>query len=951
MDISIARAVRAIQLSSARVRQAVRQDRLAYLHGLQQQLAERDLKDARALYQALRRAFPQARSSRRSGFQPLPQVQMPSGDFAATREQRLCCWGEFFADQEAGYPVTGSQYQAELAVQKSRVAARACPGGVFDWATMPSLAGTERLILAARVRKAAGYDGITMEMLKLSPPRSARYLFPLFAKITTCLYEPVAFRGGALMVLAKRAGAAFQCSDFRSILLACSSSKLYHKCLRGRLVGVLHKVRSSLQYGAIPGCGVEALSLLTKAFVDTATSSGRAWALVFYDIRAAFYRVVRQLVASVPDSDAGLQRVVSTLGLPAAAMLELRDKLETLAALPLASSNEHLAELVADVLQGTYFRLEYDHLLYVTKRGTRPGDPCADVLFGLLLSSYFKSVDSRLEQRGLGEPLPSLAAPPLSRLPMTVSHLGFISWADDCLRGTTAGSLSQVVARATEVLEVSIATASSLGIAFSYSSSKTCVMLPAHRSPVAQLAAPGVEIPSALTSLCLTDPLTQDAVCVEVVSVYKHLGSILAADRSTRPDVQYRYSQAMAVARPLAYRFFSCRRYPLCVRRCILRSLVVSKYLHGSVSLTLTTGVHFRKWCNNYVALWRLLCRREPGSRRLAHAFESLAIGGAVSPPLALALARAVFLQRHVLAGPVELLLFLQRHWELAGKASWLHQLNTHVTIVAGLVPGERVLQSSANTVRAVLDSMHDMPGWWVRCVKAAHRKYAEDLHDWVHREVSAPPLAPSFVDAPFECQYCRERFTLRRYLCSHLAKRHGVYSPARHYAPTRHCLACHRFYDSVQAVQNHLRKSDACLQRLVHLIPPLAAEEILCAERAYDGGRGQVARGQWQAFRKSGPIYLAYGPRIPMFSERFLSDDPEEDFIADLGRYFKPRVADLQWVDDYLRARSVIDSQPEARCFWTSRLSECPRPTSDFFRRQLFHLSARVLGNGSNEP
>ena len=114
VDISIARAVRAIQLSSARVRQAVRQDRLAYLHGLQQQLAERDLKDARALYQALRHAFPQARSSRRSGFQPLPQVQMPSGDFAATREQRLCCWGEFFADQEAGYPVTGSQYQAEL---------------------------------------------------------------------------------------------------------------------------------------------------------------------------------------------------------------------------------------------------------------------------------------------------------------------------------------------------------------------------------------------------------------------------------------------------------------------------------------------------------------------------------------------------------------------------------------------------------------------------------------------------------------------------------------------------------------------------------------------------------------------------------------------------------------------------------------------------------------------
>ena len=90
-------------------------------------------------------------------------------------------------------------------------------------------------MLAASSRKAAGYDGITVEMLKLCPPRAARYLFPLFAKAATALHEPVAFRGGGLMVLAKKAGATFQCEDYRSILLACSSGKLYHMFLRGRL--------------------------------------------------------------------------------------------------------------------------------------------------------------------------------------------------------------------------------------------------------------------------------------------------------------------------------------------------------------------------------------------------------------------------------------------------------------------------------------------------------------------------------------------------------------------------------------------------------------------------------------------------------------------------------------------------------------------------------------------
>ena len=68
---------------------------------------------------------------------------------------------------------------------------------MFSWRALPGLAEVERLILSARRRKAAGFDGITVEMLRLQPTAAARRLFPLLAKTAVTLHEPVAFRGGA----------------------------------------------------------------------------------------------------------------------------------------------------------------------------------------------------------------------------------------------------------------------------------------------------------------------------------------------------------------------------------------------------------------------------------------------------------------------------------------------------------------------------------------------------------------------------------------------------------------------------------------------------------------------------------------------------------------------------------------------------------------------------------
>ena len=130
LDCSVAR-MQYLLKSGARIRQAVKRERLAYLDGLRDQLSRQELRNTRELYQALRKVFPQARSSRRSGYTALSQVQVLDGTFAATEQERQQRWGDFFAEQEAGALISPAQYREGLARQKALAVGRRDGSAVF----------------------------------------------------------------------------------------------------------------------------------------------------------------------------------------------------------------------------------------------------------------------------------------------------------------------------------------------------------------------------------------------------------------------------------------------------------------------------------------------------------------------------------------------------------------------------------------------------------------------------------------------------------------------------------------------------------------------------------------------------------------------------------------------------------------------------------------------------
>ena len=139
---------------------------------------------------------------------------------------------------------------------------------------------------------------------------TARSLAPLYLKATLAVREPVNYRNGFLVCLAKPATQVFACESFRSILIAktclarCSIAYCAASCCL-----YFKRTSSPSQAGATPGIPTDSITLLAQTFFCVSRDMGRVPTLLFYDLQAAFYRTLRQSIAPFHDHDRALRKL------------------------------------------------------------------------------------------------------------------------------------------------------------------------------------------------------------------------------------------------------------------------------------------------------------------------------------------------------------------------------------------------------------------------------------------------------------------------------------------------------------------------------------------------------------------------------------------------------------------------------------------------------------------
>ncbi|CAE7343995.1 unnamed protein product [Symbiodinium sp. CCMP2592] len=908
LDVDIAQASRIVSDLGFRIKQATRDDRNRCLEGLVQAVTLSDLRDPKALFSRVRRAFPQSRSARRPVFQPLPAVQKANGELACSLDERHECWRSHFAEQEAGEVIPDASYPAALRAQKA-VGHRS--DTVFELACVPTLAGIERSVCGLPAGKAAGFDGITGELMRAHAPSSARLLVAVYTKSALGLYEPIEFRGGALLPLAKRAASSLTCDKFRSILVSSLPGKVLHQQLRRQLLHPLERAKTELQAGAMPGVSTEAIAMTARVFRDIVKRRGLPHALTFFDIKAAYYRVLRQVLTQVGDTERALRRLFSDLGIPSSALQELVDKLLGVGALGDADTPEHLQRMLADALQGTWFRVDQSAVLTLTHRGVRPGDCLADVLFAFTFSAYMTAAEHRLHSLGLSTATPQASGTALECFPDPPSVLGCASWADDFVQMTVAENRPSLVPRVIRIVGVFLEQAEVAGIQLTFACDKTATLLEdsGFGDPLVQTddEGPYLEIRSSVTGTVARLP---------IVPAYRHLGGIITASGTPAPEINYRHSLAAGVIRPLRTRLFASPTIPLRTRLHLLKSLAISRFAFGSAAILMCAALHGRLWYKYYISIWRSIWKRGKGEPTM-HSYEVLRRAGAPSPPLALALSRAVFIRQLVRSGPSTLLHLLRVQWCCAPESSWLGQLERDVEHVALFLPELRDLLPARRRLESLLEAITDAPNWWVSKVKQAGAVFQKDLERWRKAKDDAgeaPSVRPSAAllasssEEPelFSCSWCPAKFTLRKHLGAHLAKSHGIFSPARHLAFGTSCISCLKCYHSVARVQAHLKSSDRCLRRSCLLAPPLSVPDIRNVEDEETKGFG--------------PANLTADERLAACGE-----DLE---LSVLSRLYRPSPTFLAWIDAFIDGRSHEGPRCGAASFWHSRPTFHPNST-----------------------
>ena len=788
-------------------------------------------------------------------------------------------------------------------------------GSHFCIQDVPGLGDLEQLLLAAKSGKAVGPDGLAIEAFRVHPTAAALHLYPLMLKSFLGTREPSEWRGGALMALAKKAATVMECSNFRSIMLASTSGKLYHRLLRGRLSPSLDSFKQGQQAGTSRGVGVDTIALIVRAFQGCATGRSNTTAITFYDVKSAYYRVLRQTILKSPQEDRPLLELWHRTGIPSSAVTELYGHLSKMALLEEAGVSGHLQSAISD--------LEPEVLLTATRRGSRPGDPLADLLFGFCMTGYLTSVEKTLQERHLSTAIPQTHQDPpwhSWQLPTTVQHA---SWADDYAHLQQVTSAAGLEEHVRSVAGVHTERATSVGMTLTFAEDKTAAVLPI------SCQRPGVVDPvlnpEGKPGLIIKDAVAMKEHFMPLVDSYRHLGGIITANSAPHADIAYRFSQASAALRPLRRRLFSEKNIPLTLRRTLLRSLIVSRFVFACAITDLSSAIHKRVWCRHYTDLWAALYRPSKPQDR-PHSLEILRHAGATSPLLALAKARAVFLARLLEHGPGALLHLLHVHWRRRPSNSWLQQLIQDIKAVALYVPAAGLLLQNCCPVSALVEVLQQDPGWWISKVRAAIKAYAADLHEWASRRanVGSNPAMPSPVSSetarPFRCRWCSASFVLHKHVALHEARSHGALSPVRHYTPHPYCLGCHKWYHTLERTQYHLKRHKDCLLRCLQVIRPLTQQEVYDNEASEAKQRRAVKQGRWQQYSAAAPPLDFYGPRLPTYAEALEGLEEEDISLARLGSLFFPDPEHVIWIEESLSRESTEGARASAAEFWMQR-------------------------------
>ena len=675
-------------------------------------------------------------------------------------------------------------------------------------------------------------------------------LYALFLKAVARGYLPLQFRGGFLVPLYKNRGCAADTSSYRGILLQNTAAKIFVKSWRTRLVSHFKRAAVSMQCGCTKKRGVDAAHLVVRLHQHTTAAKRTSSAILFVDIRAAYYSVVKELFydTTSPDGCTAVSALFGRLNLPPTAYADFVEAISESNLLRDASVPEVLQQLVLSTLSNSWFLIPGATELCVPKTGTRPGDPLADLLFSFAMSQILFEVYVELDAAGC--------------LQLAEDSPCGTTWADDTciLLAGDAESLDTRTATAFSVVHMALLRH---GLTPSYGPGKTAAVMCYRGADAAKyhkrrFAAADPAIP------CLVEH--GQSIQLAVTLTYKHLGSIVDGD-SLLPEIRTRGGAALQAIKPLSKSCLSNWKIPHKRRQQILGSLGLSVICHNVGTWRRLNEQEYEAWT---AALWKLyncMYRNDPSADFSHRSIEQVSLhAGAYAPDALLRVCRLRLLV-NLLQAPDDLLPYaIDENYKACGAStdrSWFGCIESAITWLSatvGAFPESALLMKLMP--RDLLHPQEALAGGLQRALRAAHAAHLKQLQmivdvieadRWISEEligagwVGPPPEAPVEGGLRYKCPECAAAFRGEAHLATHRQRTHNKLVAARSFVVNSRCPACRKdFHTRPRAIKHVQYQSGRCLPWLLALGTPVSDDlarslDIVDAERIGEERRSGI--------------------------------------------------------------------------------------------------------------
>ena len=506
--------------------------------------------------------------------------------------------------------------------------------------------------------EATGLDGLGAELFQTDVVQASRKLFPVYLKAIVRQQAIPEHTGGWLLPLRKGKNSVASLQSYRGILLEPVIARIISKMWRNHYTEGLSRIACPMQYGGRHGLSPTSLHTQIRMWQSNATAMGKSLAIIFMDIRSAFYSVVKQFLTGKCLTQEDLAAVFLKLKLPQTAWHQFHENVQEPNLAARITDSKHAQANIRSMLCSTWFAIPDAPGIKAPQTGSRPGDPLADVVFSMLMTRVLETIEMRLNDADLIDP--GFESP--------YAHAVNLTWVDDAAFAIYSNA-ADLCSKTAATMEIIITVMLEHGLNLNFGPGKTAILMAYHgRGAVRARQQRERDHPHELQ--VMSEHL--GAIPVLIVGAYKHLGSFIVRSGSLLPELKIRSVLSTAKLK-LLRKILSHEGIDIRHRRTLLTTMGMSiATLNAGSWFNMGQG-EYRMWHATIHQLYCILTRMIGEDTVHKNMYQLAELANSPMPMEVLFIAKLRLMAHIIQVGDEMMFEAILFNHQCAGQKSWLH--------------------------------------------------------------------------------------------------------------------------------------------------------------------------------------------------------------------------------------------------------------------------------------